>query len=275
MKKLILILAATCMLFSLQSCYQVKPDPGQESVLVYKPIIFGHGGVDDYAINTGSTWCMFSTDHQEFVITPVMYTEDFTNMIPADNTPVSFSAYITLRIQTGKTPRLYKDFGIAWYLNNVQSTFRTMVRDKSCIYKMFELSSNRMISTQIETKLFDGMVAYVKSINLPVDVVKVSIGAITPPDQVLTETKNTAAQNQSVLTQNARATAELSRKQAEINKAIADKAYMNQMGMTIAEYTHIRQLEITKEQVELLKDHKNVTITFIQGANVPATFPVK
>ena len=51
-------------------------------------------------------------------------------------------------------------------------------------------------------------------------------------------------------------------------------AYQNQMKMTIAEYLHLRQLEIEKEKVELIKDHKNVSIIF--GANnLPITYPVK
>jgi hypothetical protein len=74
------------------------------------------------------------------------------------------------------------------------------------------------------------------------------------------------------LTQKARADAELSRKQAEVNKAIADMAYQNQMKMTIAEYLHLRQLEIEKEKVELIKDNKNVSIIF---GGLQPTYPVK
>lgn len=36
----------------------------------------------------------------------------------------------------------------------------------------------------------------------------------------------------------------------------------------------LRQLEIEKEKIELIKDHKNVTIIFGQG-NVPTTIPIK
>jgi regulator of protease activity HflC (stomatin/prohibitin superfamily) len=256
------------------SCYRVQPDPGQESVLVYKPYLFGHGGVDETPISTGSTWCVITTEHKEFPITPITVTEDFTNMIPSDNTPVSFSVYLKCQIRSGETPTLYKNFGANWYENNLQASFRTMVRDKASAFKMFELASKREISSQLEKDIFKDISDYTKQINLPVTIMQVSIGAVTPPEQVLTETKNTAAQNQSILTQKARADAELSRKQAEINKAIADMAYQNQMKMTIAEYLHLRQLEIEKEKVELIKDNKNVTIIF--GSNsLPMTYPVK
>jgi regulator of protease activity HflC (stomatin/prohibitin superfamily) len=275
MKKILQLSLLALLLAGLTtSCYRVQPDPGVESVLVYKPYIFGHGGVDDTPVSTGSTWCVVTTEHKEFPITPITITEDFTNMIPSDNTPVSFSVYLKCQIRKGETPILYKNFGANWYENNLQASFRTMVRDKASAFKMFELASKREISSQLEKDIFNDIAEYTKKINLPVTIMQVSIGAVTPPEQVLTETKNTAAQNQSILTQKARADAELSRKQAEINKAIADMAYQKEMKMTIAEYLHLRQLEIEKEKVELIKDNKDVTIIF-GGNSLPVTYPVK
>ena len=274
MKKTIQLFLLALSLASLTSCYLVQPDAGQESVLVYKPYLFGHGGVDDTPISTGATWCAITTDHKEFPITPITITEDFANMIPSDNTPVSFSVYLKCQIRKGETPNLYKNFGADWYAHNLQASFRTMVRDKASAFKMFDLASKREISSLLEKDIYKDISEYAKKINLPVTIMQVSIGAVTPPEQVLTETKLTAAQNQSILTQKARADAELSRKQAEVNKAIADMAYQNQMKMTIPEYLHLRQLEIEKEKVELIKDNKNVSIIF-GGNNLPVTFPVK
>ena len=272
MKKNILVSFATLLIF-LTGCYRVTPNAGEESVLIYQPYFFGHGGVDETPISTGATWCAITTDHKEFPITPQTITEDFTNMIPSDNTPVSFSVYLKVQIQKGNTPELYKLFGADWYAHSLQPSFRTMVRDKASAFKMFDLASKREISAQLEKDIFRDISIYAKSIKIPVDIMQVSIGAITPPDQVLTETKNTAAQNQSILTQQARANAELSRKQAEINKAIADKAYQNEMNMSVDQYLHLRQLEIEKEKVELIKDNKNTTIIF--GQSLPITYPVK
>lgn len=256
---------------ALTSCSLVQPNPGEEDVLVYKPI-FGHGGIDETPISNGTCWVVFTTEHKPFTMTPQTITEDFENMIPSDNTPVSFSAYLKVQIKKGESPALYKNFGEKWYENNLKPSFRTMVRDKASAFKMFDLASKRDISAKLEQDIFKDFTEYVKKSGLPIDVLQVSIGAITPPEQVLTETKLTAAQNQSVLTQSARATAELSRKQAEINKAIADEAYMKQMGMNYDQYLHLRQLEIEKEKVELIKDNKNVTIIF---GTIPPTYPVK
>jgi regulator of protease activity HflC (stomatin/prohibitin superfamily) len=269
MFKLVFVVLLSIMVMG---CYRVSPDAGQESVLVYKPWFFGHGGVDNEPISTGATWCAMSTDHKEFQITPVTITEDFTNLIPSDNTPVSFSVYLKCQIRKGQTPELYKNFSEDWYVHSLQMTFRTMIRDKASAFKMFDLASKREISSQLEKDIFKDISDYAKKLNLPVDLLQVSIGSITPPEQVLTETKNTAAQNQSILTQSARAAAELSRKQAEINKAIADQAYKSQMGMTTQEYLSLRHLEIEKEKVELIKDNKNISIIF---GNANPVFSVK
>lgn len=268
--KLLLLLAITV---TMTSCYRVNPNGGTESVLIYKPYFFGHGGVERNPISVGSTWCAWTTSHIDFSIVPETYTEKFKDMIPSDNTPVSFNAYIKIEIQSGNTPMLYEKFGQNWYENSIMESFRTMVRDQASRYKMFELASKREISTIIQDSIYKSLSNYCAKINLPVNIMQVIIGAIVPPSEVLDETKNTAAQNQSILTQKARADAELSRKQAEINKAIADQSYKNQMGMTVEEYLHLRQLEIEKEKVELIKDKNNVSIIF--GGSIPITYPIK
>ena len=272
MKKTIQLVTVILAIISLTSCYRVQPNAGQESVLVMQPFLFGHGGVDEQSISTGSTWVAMTTDHKEFPITPITITEDFINMIPSDNTPVSFSVYLKVQIQKGRTPELYNKFSDKWYEHSLQASFRTMVRDKASAFKMFDLASKRDISSKLESDIFKDISDYAKKINLPVDLMQVSIGAITPPDQVLTETKLTAAQNQSILTQGARKMAEDARKDAEKSKAIADKAYKTEMGMTVGEYLNLRHLEIEKEKVELIKDNKNISIIF---GNASPVFPVK
>jgi regulator of protease activity HflC (stomatin/prohibitin superfamily) len=254
---------------SMTSCYRVQPDAGTESVLVYKPLLFGHGGVDKTPIATGATWCVWTTESKNFVITPITITEDFINMMPSDNIPVSFNTYLICQAISGETPVLYQSFSEEWYKHSIQATFRTMVRDKACVYKMFDLVSKRDISAKIETDLFEDITEYVEKLKIPVKVIKVTIGAITPPDEVLTETKLTAAQNQSILTQKSRADAETSRYQAEVNKAKADRAYKTEMGMTTEEYLKLRHLEIEKEKVELVKDKKDANLTFIFGGATP------
>lgn len=266
------LLFAVC-LSTMTSCYRVQPNADQESVLVMKPYFLGHGGVDENVVSAGSEWCAVTTDHYEFSITPITITEEFEKLIPSDNTPLSFSVYLKLQIRKGQTPLLYKNFGLEWYINSLQSPFRTMVRDKASAFKMLELSSKREVSSSLEKDILKEFSEYVKSMNVPVEVMLVSIGTISPPDEVLTETKLTAAQNQSILTQNSRKLAEDARRAAEISKAKADKAYMEEMNMTIEQYTEMRRLEIQKETVELIKDKKDVSM--IVGSGIQPMYNAK
>ena len=255
-------LMAIVLMATMMSCTYVSVNGDEEAVLIMKPFFFGHGGVDDTPVSSGRIMVAATTDDIIFKITPNAYSEKFENLISEDNVPLDFETHLTLRILKGSTPDLYKTFGADWYEHNVSTKFRSLVRDVVSAYKMQDLISSREILTAIDDKLYKSMESYFKHIKIPVDIIQVTIGAATPPDEVLVETQKTAAQNQSILTQEARAKAELSRKQAEINKAIADEAYKQQMGMTISDYLELRQLEIEKEKVELIKDKQNVSIIF-------------
>lgn len=50
------------------SCHGVALDADEEAVLIYKPWFFGSGGVDDEPVETGLTWCYWSTSSETFKI---------------------------------------------------------------------------------------------------------------------------------------------------------------------------------------------------------------
>ena len=276
MKKIYYFISICAILISMSSCSVVSVNGGEEAVFVEKPYIFGHGGVDLAPLTQGSAWCAVSTDVVKFNTTPVTYSEDFKNLVTQDHNTITFAAHLRIKIQDGKTPKLYTEFKEHWYENNLQQVFRTEVRDKISDVLMFDVVSNRKISDSISREILKDMQVYAKSKGIPVDVTDLQIGNAVPSDEVLRETQFTAAQNQNKLTQDARGKSEIARKDADIKKADADKAYMNEMGMTIEQYQHQRQLEIDKEKVELIKDNKNVTIIFTSnGTQLPTTYPVK
>ena len=258
--KYILLLA-----FLILAGCSVSPEGDEEAVLLKQPWIFGHGGVDQDAVMPGLVWVAPTTSAILFKVTPLTITEPFDDMISDDNIPVDFNAYLKLQIVKGMTPKLYEKFGQNWYAMSIKETFRTMIRDKTSSYKMFDLAGNRQVLAEIQTEVYTQISQYCKELDLPVNVLQVVIGAVTPPQEVLEETKRTAAQNQSILTQEARSKAEVSRKSAEVNKAIADKAYQVQMNMSIQEYLQLRGLEIEKEKIELVREKQNVSIILGQG----------
>jgi regulator of protease activity HflC (stomatin/prohibitin superfamily) len=261
MKKSILICAA---LFVLTSCSYVGVNGDEEAVLIEKPLLFGHGGVDETPVSSGKIAVALTTEEVKFKIVPNAYAEAFENLISDDNVPLDFETHLTLVIRKGCTPTLYKNFGTGWYENNVSPKFRSMVRDIVSSYKMQELISSREVLSKIDEKLYTGIEAYCKKINLPIDIIQVTIGAATPPAEVLEETQKTAAQNQSILTQGARKNAEDARKDAEVSKALADQAYRQTMQMTMGEYLSLRALEIEKEKLEVARGSKNITVVMGQ-----------
>ena len=260
MKKIILL---SLLAFSLASCHGVRPDAGEEAVLIYKPWIFGHGGIEKAPIETGLTWCVWSTSSEVFNMKPVQLTEEFDDVITSDNVPVDFHAYISVKLIKGKTPLLYENFGVGWYENNVKEPFRTLLRNYSKRQKLFELTTDATVLAAGEGYVFDEIKKLIKDKNIPVEVIKVTIGKIAPPADVTKETTQTAAQKQRTRTEVERAKAELARKEAETNSAIADKAYRNEFGMTVEQY--LRRLELINQENAINKTN-NIQIIFNDGA---------
>lgn len=273
-RSIYVMLMAFALSVTMPSCSSVSPNGDEEAVLIKKPWFFGHGGVSNDPVTSGLEWCAISTDNVKFKITPIRFDEEFPNLATKGNNFLqNLSVYVTLKIKKGKTPELYEGFGEKWYESNLQAPIRTIIRDKASSHSIFEISSNREVLAKMEAFIKEQTITLITKKQMPVDVEDVSIGEVKPPQDIIDETNKTAAQYQAKVTQDARADAELSRKQAEQNKADSDKAYQEKMNMTVDQYMHMRQLEISKEQVELIKNNPKVTMIF--GNSVPMTYPVK
>lgn len=249
-KKLILAVSlASIMVLNTGCISPSKVEAGQEGVMTYQPWIFGSGGVDSEPIKTGLTWTVWSTTVNRYWMTPVKYTEKFVDLTAQDNVAIDFNAYITLQIQKGKSPLLHESSQEMWYENRLQDYARTLVRNEARTRSSIELRTNPVIIEEAQKQIKEKLIAYIKEIDLVVDVVKVVIGKVVPPDEVLKEAERTAAQKQRVQTQEARAKAELTRAQAETNKALADKAFAIEFNMTTDQFLRNKRLDIMQEAV--------------------------
>ena len=157
---------------------------------------------------------------------------------------IDFDAYVTLKIQDGKTPLLHERSGRDWYENKVKDTFRSFVRNQARTRSSIELRTNEAVITDLQQVIKELSKAYVSEIGLPVDVVKVNIGKVVPPQEVLAEAAQTAAQKQRKQTQEQRELAEIARADAETASALADKAYANEFNMTTAQFLRNKELDI-------------------------------
>lgn len=272
MKKVFLVVMVLAI--SLVSCHGVAPDAGEEAVLIKKPWIFGSGGVVATPVETDLTWCFMSTSSETFNIKPVQMTETFDDVITSDNVPVDFKAYISLQIIKGETPILYENFGVEWYNNNVKEPFRTLLRNYSKQQKLFELTTDATVLSAGEVEVEAQIKDLIKRKNIPVKVIKVTIGKISPPADVTKETTKTAAEKQKTRTNIEREIAEKTRAGAEKQSAIADKAYQKEFGMSVDQYLEFKKLELGYAQLEVAKlKGSNVSMIFNDGA-IP-TVPIK
>ncbi len=253
----------------ISGCGTVSPDAGEEAVLVEQPWFFGHGGVDRDPVRTGFTWTAITTDAIIYNLKPQQYDETFDNIVTADNNPVDFHAYIELQILENKTPILHERWGMEWYKNKIQERFRFEIRNQCRHYTMFDLTTNGDVTIKIAEVTLGVMKAFIEGQDMPIQTNRVTIGKVYPPKEVIEETIKTAAQIQRIKTEYSRANAETSRKQAEINKAMADHAYAQQFGMSTTDYLHLRQLEIQKELLEVVKGKENVTTILNFGGAQP------
>jgi len=191
--------------------------------------------------------------------------ESFEDIITLDNNPVDFSSYIKVQVIKGKSPVLYKNFKNKWYQNNLKEPFRAAIRGKCTQFPMFVLTTDRTIVDSLQNIVLSEMQKLVTGLELPIKVLKVTIGKVTPPKAVITETIKTAAQKQRIITQESMANAEEARKRTEEMKALADRAYIKKMGFTNDQYIKIRE-------IQMIEGKKGAQIIY---GNATPTYPVR
>jgi regulator of protease activity HflC (stomatin/prohibitin superfamily) len=235
-------------------------EPGNEGVLITNPIFFGKEGIHIEPLEPGRHYFALTSEMIVVEIRPQMVNERFDDLITKDNNPVDFDVSVTYQIQKGKGPILHEKYGKNWYDVNIKPQLRNIVRDNAKGYTMFELTSDPTVTSKLESVVGDSIIQFINQRGVPITILNVAVGKVSPPQDVIAETAKTAAQVQRVKTENERVKAELARAAAERAKADADRAYVTNSGMTIDQYLRMRELEIQKEKVQLIKDKPNVSI---------------
>ncbi len=225
-------------------CSYSSVDAGEEGVVTTQPWFFGHGGVDANPIRTGATWTAWSTAVDRYNVKPVKYKETFVDLTASDNVAIDFDIYITIEIQKGKTPILHELSGNEWYDNKVKDTLRGLVRNEMRQKTSIELRTNQDVITESQDLVKSLMADYVAGVELPVKIIKVNIGKVVPPAEVLAEAAQTASQKQRKQTQEQRKLAEDARADAEKSAALADKAYTDKFKMTTDQFLRNKELDI-------------------------------
>ncbi len=274
MKKIVLVTALLATT-QLSGCFsRVGADANEEVVLTAKPYFFGSGGIIEEPVTNGSAWVAWSTSAYRYKVTPQSYTVSFTDVISADNVPMDLSVTAIIAIKRGKTPELHEKFGKNWYDQKIERYFNMLARNFVRDVKHKALMNDKATITEGQERLLTELIAYVNKEGIPVDVQEVILGKATPPKELLVQIASTAAQTERIHTERQRELAEKIRKSAEKAKADADNIYQESMGFTPEQYLALRNIEIEKEKIEMVKEKDNVSIILTSGGGAIGTFKV-
>jgi regulator of protease activity HflC (stomatin/prohibitin superfamily) len=236
-------------------------DAGHEGVFVEKPFFIGHGGVDPTPVKPGRSIVALTTELIQVDLRPNQFSEHF-DIISAENAPVSFDAFLIANVLPGKSPELINRFGPQWYRNNIKEAFRTFVREEVQQFQLFQLTTDPATRPKLQKAIAERVQREViDKIGMPVNLNRVVIGGIMPPEGVLKQTAETIVQEQRRLTMIEFQKAEEAREKAERQRGLADLAFRESLGLTAPEFIELRRVEVQKDIVT----HAPESLTIIMG----------
>ena len=234
------------------ACRTVTPDAGFEAVLVRKPLIFGSGGVDPAPVHTGLKYVAFTTQPVYVNMQPRRVDAEFTDLMTSDGVPIDFHAVITL--QVNDSVKLVRDYGAdfmgnvpGFWMRNLDQPFRTAVRDAVKAHGMNEMAIQATAAETVDKVVTEHLLTIVKETGVPVRILDVSLGRANPPDAILHQRVETAAQEQRINTEKQKKLAEDQRKLAEEARAAADQAYNQKMGLNTEQYVALQAIQMQRD----------------------------
>jgi regulator of protease activity HflC (stomatin/prohibitin superfamily) len=254
----------TIALLTMTACSSYAPNAGHEVVLVEKPLVFGHGGVDPESVKAGRTFCAPTTDGIDVNMQPEKYETELPDTMTLDGVPITFHAIMVLKVTDSVS--LIKNFGPQWYTNNLEDPFKTMVRQAVRKRGMNETAISTTALDAIDNEIHDQLIRFIKEKSLPVELITMTVGRANPPDSVKNQRIETATQEQRIQTEKQKKLAEDQRQMAETSRANADNAYREAMHLSPEQFI---QLETIKMQNEVCGEHGKATCTFIQNGAHP------
>lgn len=238
----------------LLGCSTVEPNAGHEAVLVRKPRFFGSGGVDPTPVRTGLKYIAWTTTGVDVNMQPGRVDTEFNDLMTLDGVPIDFHAVISYQITD--SVKLVRDYGAdvresdgvpGFWMRNLDQPFRTAVRDSVKKHGMNEMAIMATAAEEVDAEVTKHLLGIVKETGVPVKILDVSLGRANPPDAILHQRVETAAQEQRINTEKQRKLAEDQRKMAEESRAAADQAYNQKMGLNAEQYVALRALEMQRE----------------------------
>jgi regulator of protease activity HflC (stomatin/prohibitin superfamily) len=212
------------------ACTSVAPDAGYEGVVVRKPLVFGHGGIDETPVKTGRSFFAFTTDGVYVDMRPQRVDMEFDDLMTSSGVPIDFHAVFSYQVTNSVV--LVRDFGAdrtekgpGWFVRNLDQPFRTAVRDAVKKRDMQAMAITASAAEEVDAEVTKHLEALIKESKVPVRLIDLSLGRANPPDAIKHQRIDTATQEQRIITEQQRKLAEDQRKLAEQSRADADAAY--------------------------------------------------
>lgn len=168
-----------------------------------------------------------------------MRIDDFSTK---DNYLVDFDSTISLRILDHAA--IVAEWKLTFWTQTLQAEYNSIVRREVSKYELYELMSDPVKLAELDKSITDKLSAYIVSIKIPVKVENVALGRAKPTTEVLAQINETARQKEAKATNINKAAAEEQRKESESKRALADKAYANEMGMNPSQFVQLRMVEM-------------------------------
>ena len=247
-------------------CRTVQPDAGHEAVLVRKPLLFGSGGVDPTPVKTGLKYVAFTTTGIDVNMQPMRIDVEFSDLMTMDGVPIDFHAVLTL--QVSDSVKLVRDFGQdfvddkpGFWIRNLEQPYRTAVRDAVKAHGINEMAIQATAAEAVDKVVTEHLLTIIKETGVPVRLLDMSLGRANPPDAILHQRVETAAQEQRINTEKQKKLAEDQRKMAEESRAAADQAYNQKMGLNAEQYVALQAIQMQRDVCG------KGTCTFLYGGN--------
>lgn len=255
--RLVAVVAVVCVVGV--ACSTVEPDAGHEGVLVRKPMFVGSGGVDPAPVKAGLKYVALTTTGIDVNMLPQRVDVIFDDLMTSDGVPIDFHSVVTYQVID--SVKLVRDFGgdikppsdtnsagvPGFWVRSLDQPFRTAVRDSVKGHGMNEMAIQATAAEAVDDAVTKHLLAIVKDTGVPVKILDVSLGRANPPDAILHQRVETAAQEQRINTEKQRKLAEDQRKMAEESRAAADQAYNLKMGLSTEQYVALQALQMQRD----------------------------
>jgi hypothetical protein len=271
MKNLLIAMVSAFALCGVAGCSTAAPNAGHEAVWMEKPLLFGHGGVDQTPVTAGREYGAITSEAIDVDMLPQRVDMEFDDMMTSSGVPVSFHVVATFKVTD--PVRLVSGFGAdrdergSWgfWTRNLDQPMSNAVRDAVKKRDMQEMAISQTAADAVGQEVNAAGVHIVQQLGLPITFTAINVGRVNPPDAIKNQRIETAAQEQRAITEQQTKLAEDQRKAAEQSRAAADNAYREAMQLSPDQFLQLERIKMQRDVCA----HGTTCTFFIGGGASP------